>query len=245
MNNKKQVDILVSGSCPVLKIGSERILISEYKVQGSSGEATKIYLKMTGTGDEFDLKSRLTRLDIQGTEIAIEPANGFYALKTASEKILISDYEVQTSIDGTTELCLTIAEFVNTVALKASLEKGLWEQMGVKSEVGISVFGLCYLLSIGSEIISIAGYKVQGSVSGTSKIRTVNDLQLNFRLECLGIEGTEMTITTFRDGNVLKIGSEMIPISGDKMKRNADGTTEFCVMITGIVNELELNLWVE
>ncbi len=237
MSSKKKVAIFVSGGCPVLEIGSEKILISEYKVQGSSGEATKIYLKMTGTGDEFDLKSRLTRLDIQGTEIVIESANGFYALKTASEKILISDYEVQTSIDGTTELCLTIAEFVNTVALKASLEKGPWEQMGVKSEVGISVFGLCYLLSIGSEIISIAGYKVQGSVSGTSKIRTVNDLQLNFRLECLGIEGTEMTITTFRDGNVLKIGSEMIPISGYKMKRNADGTTEFCVMITGIVNE--------
>lgn len=59
-----------------MEIGSEKILISEYKVQGSGGEATKIYLKMTGTGDEFDLKSRLTRLDIQGTEIVIESANG-------------------------------------------------------------------------------------------------------------------------------------------------------------------------
>ena len=47
---------------------------------------------------------------------------------------------------------------------------------------------------------------------------------------------------TSEAGHVLKVGSEMVPISAYKIQRSADGTTEFSVAITGYSKDSNLKL---
>lgn len=119
--------------------------------------------------------------------------------------------------------------------------------MSNKKKVRILVADEYYVLEIGSETIPISGYKVQSSRWGATElcvtlIGTANDLELEACLECLRIQGTEISIVTSEAGHALKIGSEMIPISAYKMQRSADGATEFCVTITGFTNDSKLKV---
>ena len=119
--------------------------------------------------------------------------------------------------------------------------------MSNKKKVRILVAGEYYALEIGSETIPISGHKVQGSRGGATElcvrlIGTTNDLELEACLECLRAPGKELFIVTSKAGHALKIGSEMIPVSGYKIQRAADGTTEFSVTITGFSKDSRLKV---
>lgn len=122
--------------------------------------------------------------------------------------------------------------------------------MSDKKQVNIVASGPLYALKVGSKWIPVSGYKMQSSISGATEIcvtiiRSANDIQLNFYLECLRIQGTEISIVTSEAGHVLKVGSEMVPVSAYKIQRSADGTTEFSVTITGFSKDSNLKLWFE
>ena len=85
--------------------------------------------------------------------------------------------------------------------------------MSDKKQVNIVASGPLYALKVGSKWIPVSGYKMQSSISGATEIcvtiiRSANDIQLNFYLECLRIQGTEISIVTSEAGHVLKVAQK-------------------------------------
>ncbi|MEY8428579.1 hypothetical protein AALA00_12850 [Lachnospiraceae bacterium 46-15] len=122
MSDKKKVTVLASGDCPVLEIGSERISISSYKIQGSAGGTTELCVTIVGTVSEIGLDSCFKCLNMQEKEMTIRLHGSCRVLQTDFETIQLSGYKIQSSANGITELCLTITSSANEIELKASPE---------------------------------------------------------------------------------------------------------------------------
>ena len=56
-------------------------------------------------------------------DISISQSGSRYLLGIGSEKIEVSDYKMQSSADGETELCVTIKGVPRELELRASLEE--------------------------------------------------------------------------------------------------------------------------
>ena len=122
MSDKKKVTVLTSGDCPVLGIGSERISISGYKIQGSAGGTTELCVTIVGTISEIGLNACFKCLNMQEKEMTIRLHGSCRVLQTDSETIQLSGYKIQSSANGITELRLTITSAANEIELKASPE---------------------------------------------------------------------------------------------------------------------------
>lgn len=106
----------------MLEIGSERISISSYKIQGSAGGTTELCVTIAGTINEIGLDSCFKCLNMQEKEMTIRLHGTCRVLQTDSETIQLSGYKMQSSANGITELCLAITSAANEIELKASPE---------------------------------------------------------------------------------------------------------------------------